>query len=122
VSKTTEDEAPPNSLAGAVAAGPVNRIGRRKARAGPRRKNSACRAPPSRRSRKPRATRSPQPSLKKLVTSNKSRPSDFMVDCLKALNIDYCSRPVPVRHSAAMQESIINYGHELQARVHHLHA
>src|SRR5258706_4286768 len=92
-------------LAGAVAAGPVIGL----AAASPA---VAAETPPARAAvpAKPQTagdTKTPA-EPQKLVTSNKVG-SDFMVDCLKALNIDYVAS-CPGSTFRGMQESIINYG------------
>jgi acetolactate synthase I/II/III large subunit len=92
-------------LAGAVAAGPA--IGLAAAS-----RAVAAETPPARAAvpAKPQTagdTKTPAES-QKLVTSNKVG-SDFMVDCLKALNIDYVAS-CPGSTFRGMQESIINYG------------
>ena len=92
-------------LAGAVAAGPVMGLAAAS-------RAVATETPPARAAvpAKPQTagdTKTPA-EAQKLVTSNKVG-SDFMVDCLQALNIDYVAS-CPGSTFRGMQESIINYG------------
>jgi acetolactate synthase-1/2/3 large subunit len=92
-------------LAGAVAAGPV--LGLANAT-----RAVAAETAPAKSSvpARPQTAGDTQPpkEVQKLVTTNKVG-GDFMVDCLKSLNIDYVAS-TPGSTFRGLQESIINYG------------
>jgi len=92
-------------LAGAVAAGPVIGL----AAAG---RAVAAETPPARAAvpAKPQTAGDTKPpaEVQRLTTGGKVG-SDFMVDCLKALNIEYVTS-CPGSTFRGMQESLINYG------------
>jgi acetolactate synthase I/II/III large subunit len=93
-------------LAGAVAAGPVIGLAAATSRAVAADTAPARAAVPA----KPQTAGDTKPPAEpqKLVTSNKVG-SDFMVDCLKTLSIDYVAS-CPGSTFRGLQESIINYG------------
>jgi len=103
VSKTTKIKRR-QFLAGAAAAGPL--IGLAGTRAVAAETAPAKAAVPA----KPQTAGDMKPpaEVQKLVTSGKAG-SDFMVDCLKSLNIDYVAS-CPGSTFRGLQESIINYG------------
>ncbi len=104
MSKRTPDIKRRQFLAGAVAAGPV--IGLATASKALAAETPAKAAVPA----KPQTagdTKPPQ-EVQKIVTSNKVG-GDFMVDCLRSLNVDYVAS-TPGSTFRGLQESIINYG------------